>query len=149
MSKTTRMIRTIVPTPMYMTFPLVAVNAGRRSAPPTDPRTAHSRPVQTSRRTPLESSPLAPLSTGADNEWQHFSCELNRGCPGPSAQVPDPSAPQPGGTWPSAANPPEGYGRAVPPGIPSAGPRRTPGPSTRSRCAPQRLNALSKTIAFT
>jgi hypothetical protein len=37
MSKTTRMIRTIVPTPMYMTFPLVAVNAGAQIRPANRP----------------------------------------------------------------------------------------------------------------
>jgi hypothetical protein len=50
---TTRTMRTIVPTPMYMTFPLVAVDV--RSTDrllPTGPRTAHSRPIQTSRRIP-------------------------------------------------------------------------------------------------
>ena len=33
MRKTTRMMRMIVPTPMYMTFPLVAVNAGAQVLP--------------------------------------------------------------------------------------------------------------------
>jgi hypothetical protein len=33
MSKTTRMMTTIVPTPMYMTFPLMAVNAGAQIRP--------------------------------------------------------------------------------------------------------------------
>jgi hypothetical protein len=37
MSKTTRMIRTIVPTPMYMAFPLVAVNAGAQIRPANRP----------------------------------------------------------------------------------------------------------------
>jgi hypothetical protein len=33
MRKTTRMMRTIVPIPMYMAFPLVAVNAGAQVLP--------------------------------------------------------------------------------------------------------------------
>jgi hypothetical protein len=37
MSKTTRTIRTIAPTPMYMTFPLVAVNAGAQIHPANRP----------------------------------------------------------------------------------------------------------------
>jgi hypothetical protein len=101
MSRTTRMIRTIVPIPMYMTLPLVAVNAGAQIRPANRPSHCpqSARPNQPTRpwlamtrsemRGPhdshqgrsslcsLESSPLAPLSAGADNEWQHFSCELN------------------------------------------------------------------------
>jgi hypothetical protein len=54
MSKTIRMMRTIVPIPMYMAFPLVAVKAGAQiRSMPAGPRTAHSRPVQTHRRTRL------------------------------------------------------------------------------------------------
>ena len=37
MSKTTRMMTTTVPTPMYMTFPLIAVNAGAQIRPANRP----------------------------------------------------------------------------------------------------------------
>ena len=37
MSKTTRMMRTIVPTPMYMTFPLVTTKAGAQTRPANRP----------------------------------------------------------------------------------------------------------------
>jgi hypothetical protein len=37
MTKTIRMMRTIAPTPMYMTFPLVAVNAGAPIRPAGKP----------------------------------------------------------------------------------------------------------------
>jgi len=53
MSKTTRTMRTIAPTPMYMTFPLLAVDVRSTDRPlPVGLRTARSWPVQTSRRAP-------------------------------------------------------------------------------------------------